>query len=83
MVHPSPELETSRRKESESSLREILALHKTPEHRKLYEAARKLKEDIKTGSNGVNLFASKPIAGMDAGIATKNKPGQLSSCFDT
>jgi hypothetical protein len=42
MVHPSSELETSRWLESESSLNEILTLHKTPAHRKLYDAARKL-----------------------------------------
>ena len=42
MVHPSSELETSRWTESESSLCEILSLPKTPDHRKLYEAARTL-----------------------------------------
>ena len=42
MVHPSSELETSRWLESESSLCEILSVHKTPDHRKLYEAARSL-----------------------------------------
>jgi len=42
MVHPSSELETSRWLESESSLCEILSLPKTPTHRKLYEAARRL-----------------------------------------
>jgi hypothetical protein len=42
MVHPSSELETSRWLGGESSLCEILSLHKTPDHRKLYEAARKL-----------------------------------------
>jgi len=42
MVHPASELETSRWLRSESSLCEILSLHKTPDHRKLYEAARKL-----------------------------------------
>jgi len=42
MIHPSSELETSRWIESESSLCEILTLQKTPEHRKLYKAARAL-----------------------------------------
>jgi hypothetical protein len=42
MIHPSSELETSRWIENESSLCEILSLHKTPDHRKLYEAARTL-----------------------------------------
>ena len=42
MIHPSSELETSRWVESESSSREILSLQKTPDHRKLYEAARTL-----------------------------------------
>jgi transposase len=42
MIHPSSELETSRWLESESSLCEILSLPKTPDHRKLYEAARAL-----------------------------------------
>jgi hypothetical protein len=42
MIHPSSELETSRWIESESSLCEILSLSKTPTHRKLYEAARRL-----------------------------------------
>ena len=42
MVHPSSELETSRWLESESSLCEIMSLHKTPNHRKLYDAANKL-----------------------------------------
>jgi len=42
MIHPSSELETSRWIENESSLCEILSLHKTPDHRKLYEAARRL-----------------------------------------
>ena len=49
MVHPSSELETGRWLESESSLCEIMSLPKTPDHRKLYEAARKLyalKEDV-------------------------------------
>ena len=36
MVHPPSEMETSRRMENESSLSEVLALHKTPDHRKLY-----------------------------------------------
>ena len=42
MVHPSSELETSRWLESESSLCEMLSLPKTPDHHKLYQAARKL-----------------------------------------
>jgi transposase len=42
MIHPSSELETSRWIENESSLCEILSLSKTPDHRKLYEAARTL-----------------------------------------
>jgi transposase len=42
MVHPSSELETSRWLAGESSLCEILSLPKTPDHRKLYEAARRL-----------------------------------------
>ena len=42
MIHPSSELETSRRMENESSLCEMLSLQKTPGHRKLYEAARTL-----------------------------------------
>ena len=42
MIHPSSELETSRWIASESSLCEILSLHKTPDHRKLYKAARTL-----------------------------------------
>ena len=49
MIHPSSELETSRWLESESSLCEIMSLLKTPDHRKLYEAARKLyglKEEV-------------------------------------
>jgi hypothetical protein len=51
MVHPSSELETSRWMADESSLSEMLSLHKTPDHRKLYEAARSLyahKENIET-----------------------------------
>ena len=44
MVHPSPEMETVRRMENESSLCEVLSLHKTPDHRKLYGAGRKLYE---------------------------------------
>jgi len=40
MIHPSSELETSRWLENESSLCEMLSLTKTPDHRKLYEAAR-------------------------------------------
>jgi hypothetical protein len=39
MVHPSLELETSRRLAGESSLCEIYSLQKTPDHRKLYKAA--------------------------------------------
>jgi hypothetical protein len=49
MIHPSSELETSRWLENNSSLCEILSLHKTPDHRKLYKAARVLygqKENI-------------------------------------
>jgi len=42
MIHPSSELETSRWIASESSLCELLSLQKTPDHRKLYEAARTL-----------------------------------------
>jgi transposase len=42
MIHPSSELETSRWIENESSLCEILSLHKTPDHRKLYQRARAL-----------------------------------------
>ena len=42
MIHPSSELETSRWIESESSLCEILSLQKSPDHHKLYEAARAL-----------------------------------------
>ena len=42
MIHPSSELETSRWIENDSSLCEILSLQKTPDHRKLYEAARRL-----------------------------------------
>jgi transposase len=42
MIHPSSELETSRWLESESSLCEMLSLQKTPDHRKLYTAARTL-----------------------------------------
>ena len=42
MVHPSSELETVRWIEHESSLCDILSLQKTPDHRKLYEAARTL-----------------------------------------
>jgi len=42
MIHPSSELETSRWIATESSLCEILSLQKTPDHRKLYEAARAL-----------------------------------------
>jgi hypothetical protein len=42
MIHPASELETSRWLGSESSLCEILSLQKTPDHRKLYQAARKL-----------------------------------------
>jgi len=40
MIHPSSELETSRWLENESSLCEMLSLPKTPDHRKLYHAAR-------------------------------------------
>ncbi|MDR0304981.1 MAG: IS1634 family transposase [Chitinispirillales bacterium] len=40
MIHPSSELETSRWLASDSSLCEMLSLRKTPDHRKLYEAAR-------------------------------------------
>ena len=43
-VHPTPELETTRWMGNESSLNGVLALHKTPDHRKLYEASRKLYE---------------------------------------
>jgi hypothetical protein len=39
MVHPSSELETSRWLSGESSLCEVLSLQKTPDHRKLYQAA--------------------------------------------
>jgi hypothetical protein len=49
MIHPSSELETSRWIAGESSLCEILSPHRTPDHRKLYEAARTLyrhKEDV-------------------------------------
>ena len=49
MVHPSSELETSRWIGSESSVCEMLSLHKLPGHRKLYEAARTLygqKEEV-------------------------------------
>ena len=49
MVHPSSELETSRWLEMESSLCEIMSLQKSPDHRKLYEVARKLyarKEEV-------------------------------------
>ena len=42
MIHPASELETSRWLEGESSLCEMLGLAKTPDHRKLYEAARRL-----------------------------------------
>ena len=42
MIHPSSELETSRWLKNESSLCEIMSLEKTPDHRKLYQAARKL-----------------------------------------
>jgi len=42
MIHPSSELETSRWTGSESSLCEMLSLHKTPDHRQLYKAARTL-----------------------------------------
>jgi hypothetical protein len=42
MIHPSSELETGRWLANESSLCEIFSLHKTPNHRKLYEAARRL-----------------------------------------
>ena len=43
-VHPTPELETTRWMGNESSLNRVLSLHKTPDHRKLYEASRKLYE---------------------------------------
>jgi hypothetical protein len=49
MIHPSSELEASRWLAGESSLCEILSLKKTPDHRKLYKAARKLyaqKEEV-------------------------------------
>jgi hypothetical protein len=39
MVHPSSELETSRWLKNDSSLCELLSLHKIPDHRKLYKAA--------------------------------------------
>jgi len=42
MIHPSSELETSRWLASESSLCEMLSLPKTPDHHKLYQAARTL-----------------------------------------
>jgi transposase len=42
MIHPSSELETSRWIANESSLCEILSLHKSPNHRNLYQAARSL-----------------------------------------
>ena len=42
MIHPSSELETSRWLAGESSLCEMLSLPKTPDHRKLYQAARTL-----------------------------------------
>ena len=42
MLHPSSELETSRWMANESSLCEILSIQKTPDHRKLYRAARAL-----------------------------------------
>ena len=49
MVHPSSDLEASRRLSSESSLSEMLSLLKTSGYRKFYEAARRLydrKEDV-------------------------------------
>ena len=42
MLNPSSELETSRWMANESSLCEILSIQKTPDHRKLYRAARAL-----------------------------------------
>jgi len=42
MIHPSSELETSRWLAGESSLCEMLSLSKMPDHRQLYEAARRL-----------------------------------------
>jgi hypothetical protein len=45
MIHPSSELETSRWLANESSLCELLSVLKTPDHRKLYEAARRLYTD--------------------------------------
>jgi transposase len=42
MIHPRSELEIARWLNGESSLCEILSLHKTPDHRKLYRAARTL-----------------------------------------
>jgi hypothetical protein len=60
MVHPSSELETSRRLAGECSLCEMLSLQKTPTHRKLYQAARTLyaqKENIE--DHLYQHFASK------------------------
>jgi hypothetical protein len=60
MIHPSSELETSRWIENESSLCEILSLQKTPDHRKLYEAARALYEHKEIVENFLyQHFASK------------------------
>ena len=60
MIHPSSELETSRWLESESSLCEILSLPKTPDHRKLYEAARALYgQKEKVEDSLYHYFASK------------------------
>jgi len=39
MIHPSSELETSRWLNNESSLCEVLSLHKIPDHHQLYRAA--------------------------------------------
>jgi transposase len=60
MIHPSSELETSRWLSRESSLCEMLSLHKTPDHRKLYEAARRLHAQKETVENHLyQHFASK------------------------
>jgi len=54
MLHPSSELETSRWMANQSSLCEILSIQKTPDHRKLYKAARALYGQKETAMNCVH-----------------------------
>jgi len=60
MIHPSSELETSRWLQNESSLCEMLALQKIPDHRKLYKAASALyQQKNKVEDHLYQYFAAK------------------------